>query len=380
MATVLKTKFQLRRGNAEVWARNNPILERGEPGFEIDTGRLKIGNGQTAWNDLEYLAPQSGAGGGVQPDWNQNDNTQPDYVKNRPFYTGDPVETVFVEESTVSFTIYDGMYSAGFRSTVEATVGETYKVSWDGTVYECTCASFKGIPAIGNLSIVGAGSDTGEPFFMGVNNGVGIEIYTADTSASHTFSISRLAQEIVKIDEKYLPEKGLEIPNDGDDGQILTRTTDGIAWKNAPTPPTPQISTIDDPVVIRCVSDAFGHAVNGRLEFTGRNSSMCGEIYAGQKDLFIAAIGNNNLILKTYSQIEVKDNNDNLATILAKTRPITSEYSVNEVATCGAIKQQMWNGKELFLNSSTAGSTKKFAITVDDSGTLSATEVTEVTT
>ena len=45
MATVLKTKFQLRRGSAEVWARNNPVLERGEPGFEIDTGRLKIGNG-----------------------------------------------------------------------------------------------------------------------------------------------------------------------------------------------------------------------------------------------------------------------------------------------------------------------------------------------
>ena len=54
MATVLKTTFQLRRGNAEVWARNNPILERGEPGFEIDTGRLKIGNGETAWNDLAY--------------------------------------------------------------------------------------------------------------------------------------------------------------------------------------------------------------------------------------------------------------------------------------------------------------------------------------
>lgn len=30
-----------------------------------------------------------------QPDWNQNDETAPDYVKNRPFYTDDPVETVF---------------------------------------------------------------------------------------------------------------------------------------------------------------------------------------------------------------------------------------------------------------------------------------------
>ena len=47
------------------------------------------------------------AGGvGVQPDWNQNDSTQPDYVKNRPFYMGDPVETVLVEESTVSFADY----------------------------------------------------------------------------------------------------------------------------------------------------------------------------------------------------------------------------------------------------------------------------------
>ena len=30
------------------------------------------------------------------PDWNQNDETAPDYVKNRPFYTGDPVETEII--------------------------------------------------------------------------------------------------------------------------------------------------------------------------------------------------------------------------------------------------------------------------------------------
>lgn len=30
----------------------------------------------------------------VQPDWNQNDETALDYIKNRPFYTGDRVETV----------------------------------------------------------------------------------------------------------------------------------------------------------------------------------------------------------------------------------------------------------------------------------------------
>ena len=143
---------------------------------------------------------------GVQPDWNQNDDTQPDYVKNRPFYTGAPVETVLVEESTVSFADNGGLYRANFPSAFEATVGETYKVSWDGIVYECTSVSVDGLPAIGNLAIFnGGGSDTGEPFIMGIQNGERITIFTTDTSASHTFSISGLAREIVKIDAKYLP-------------------------------------------------------------------------------------------------------------------------------------------------------------------------------
>lgn len=379
MATVLKTKFQLRRGNAEVWARNNPVLERGEPGFEIDTGRLKIGNGETAWNDLEYLAPQSGAGGGVQPDWNQNDNTQPDYVKNRPFYTGDLVETEIIPKTTVTFTEQEGLMAAPWPKSFDAVEGRTYKISWDGTDYVCTCIFYSGaVLLLGNLGIVGAGDNTGEPFIFIKQNGW--TVGTIESVTEHVISISEYDSQIVKIDEKYLPERGLEIPNDGNDGQILTRTTDGIAWKNAPTPPTPQISTIDDPVTIRCVSDIFGNALNGRLDFTGRNSSVCGKIYAGETDLFIDAINNNDLILKTHSIIEVRDQDGNLATILAKTQPIISEYSVNYVVTCGAIKEQMWNGKKLFLNSSTAGSTKKFAITVDDSGTLSATEVTEVTT
>ena len=52
---VLNTVFQLKRGNATDWARVNPVLRAAEPGFELDTGKLKIGNGSTAWNDLEYF-------------------------------------------------------------------------------------------------------------------------------------------------------------------------------------------------------------------------------------------------------------------------------------------------------------------------------------
>ena len=144
---------------------------------------------------------------GMSHDWNENDPTKPGYIKNRPFYTGDPVETVLVEESTVSFVDSNhGFYVAEFESTFEAIVGETYKVSWDGTVYECTCVEFSGEAIIGNLSLAGEGSDTGEPFLMNIMNGAGIVIGTADTSASHIISISGFIAEVVKIDEKYLPE------------------------------------------------------------------------------------------------------------------------------------------------------------------------------
>lgn len=145
-------------------------------------------------------------GKSIQPDWNQNDETAADYVKNRPFYTGDPVETVFVEESTISFAAEDGLYMAEFESMFEPTVGETYKVYWDGTTYESICVNFSDSTIIGNLSIAGAGSDTGEPFVMSIENGLRIVIGTADTSASHTLSISGFAQEVVKIDKKYLPD------------------------------------------------------------------------------------------------------------------------------------------------------------------------------
>ena len=145
----------------------------------------------------------SGGGGGVQSDWNQNDETAADYVKNRPFYTGDPVETVLVEESTVTFEDHGGLYVADFLSTFEATVGEIYKVYWDGAAYECTGVDFYGSTVIGNLSIAGEGSDTGEPF-LAVHNGKGIMIRTADTSATHTFSISGVVAPVVKIDPKYI--------------------------------------------------------------------------------------------------------------------------------------------------------------------------------
>ena len=209
--------------------------------------------------EAEWLASLRGADGkdGVQPDWNQNDETAQDYVKNRPFYMGDPVETVLVEESTVSFIEHNGLYMTEFTSTFEATVGETYKVYWDGTAYECTCGDIEGNLYIGNQSIRGIGSDTGEPFFMGVYNGSGMLIATTDTSASHTFSINGFTQEVVKIDEKYLPT----IPTD-----------------KLPTIPTDKLPTI--PTIEFATSNILDSIANSTQPFFTVSNLSYSEIYS----------------------------------------------------------------------------------------------------
>lgn len=47
--------IQLKRGKASSWITLNPILAPGEPGFEVDTGKLKIGNGVDTWLSLKYI-------------------------------------------------------------------------------------------------------------------------------------------------------------------------------------------------------------------------------------------------------------------------------------------------------------------------------------
>lgn len=48
------TRIQFRRDSSSNWTTNNPVLAEGEMGLELDTRRIKIGNGTTNWNSLPY--------------------------------------------------------------------------------------------------------------------------------------------------------------------------------------------------------------------------------------------------------------------------------------------------------------------------------------
>lgn len=63
MSNILNTYIQLRRATAKEWLDVNPVLKAGEPGIELDSLKIKIGNGNNAWSDLPYISN----GGNVSP-------------------------------------------------------------------------------------------------------------------------------------------------------------------------------------------------------------------------------------------------------------------------------------------------------------------------
>ena len=51
----MATRIQLRRDISANWATNNPILAEGEIGIELLSNKIKIGDGITSWNLLNYV-------------------------------------------------------------------------------------------------------------------------------------------------------------------------------------------------------------------------------------------------------------------------------------------------------------------------------------
>lgn len=52
-------QIRLRRDASWNWARMNPVLGEGEPAYETDSKKFKIGDGSARWSDLDYYVPSS---------------------------------------------------------------------------------------------------------------------------------------------------------------------------------------------------------------------------------------------------------------------------------------------------------------------------------
>ena len=352
---------------------------------------------EQALTEEQKLQARQNIGAGkpqVQPDWNQNDETAPDYVKNRPFYTGGPVETVLVEENTVSFADIGGLYMGEFRSPIEVTIGETYKIYWDSVVYECICVDFNGHTVIGNLSIAGVGSDTGEPFFMIVENASGIAIFTTDTSASHTFSISGMVTPVVKIDKKYLPDT-IATKSEVEAVQSTANTAKTTA-DNAQTAADKNKETLSQ--MLTYVSTfTFDKQTSGRdtFSFNAFNYYKISDFNPAPEDVISfkgtrenggkfskITIGSNCveygffIVVASAGECSLSVTETSIQSFTAPSAGLYARYEEsNQSQTAGTGEFTLMSIDGLTIKSSTYGSTKKFRITVDDSGTISATEV-----
>ena len=359
---------------------------------KVPCGGFVLGEGLALSKDGKTLNVTGG--GGSQADWTQNDTTAKDYVKNRPFYTGDPVETVFVEESTVKFADQDGFYTAPFPSSFNAEFGQTYKISWDGIVYTCTCESFNNLPSIGNQSIVGVGTDTGEPFI--IYNRSGLQKYgwvcgTIDTSDSHTISISGFAQEIVKIDEKYLPKYFVlynDDPANWSNAQKQQMYDDFISGKLLLYKYPANADTVG--AVLSVFYSSYGGLTFVLFDSTGRLIQYNG---SGFSSVELSEYGINSLIkdyIQKLQRWKLFDNSDpsselavgDLINMFIGFDSTTKKACIlTQTKENGGISHRNYtivtNGdSDITLSSSTPDSTKKFKITVDDTGTIKATEVT----
>ena len=114
--------------------------------------------------------------------------------------------TTLMEEQEVAFILNNNVYAAQITNPPEIVEGQTYAVDWDGTAYECVCIFANSMRILGNLSFIGKGDDTGEPFlyeYFGKQDGGGF--ITPDTSASHTISIKKIDKTVTPMSEEFLP-------------------------------------------------------------------------------------------------------------------------------------------------------------------------------
>lgn len=284
----------------------------------------------------------------------------------------------------------DGSYSHQTTTSdfMLPVVGETYTVKWDGTEYECACSDFETYPVLGNLSMLDLTGGEEYPFIIMDQNGV-ILIGTAEQGASHTISILRTETTYSLIDSNYLPE----YKHVSYETQNLTDTEKEIARNN--------INAIDKSVLIQ-IPNNIVLASDFDAYYEKYRKTGLPIIWNGQVVNYIRLTGSTNgfkeYVIVThdnylYTLREYEYNGEKYVNIDNR-RPLYDDVYTNRLRfkdqarelykdftltldgslTNGDGVLMLWN-QEVIVSSCTEGSTKQFKITVDDSGKITATEV-----
>lgn len=146
----------------------------------------------------------------ITPDLAQNDDSAPDYVKNRTHYIDGTEEVYILPEITVPSNT-----QIPLEQPFDIKANETYICVADGVEYECTAIEIGaalGVPfsvvGIGNAKEL-TGTDTGEPFYFVTSaneiapGAYGMARIDNDKDTA-TVSLKQAKEKVHKLDNKYL--------------------------------------------------------------------------------------------------------------------------------------------------------------------------------
>lgn len=287
-----------------------------------------------------------------------------------------------MEEQQVAFTLNEEMpfYMAQITNAFEIVEGQTYTVKWDGAEYECVGVVFHSMLALGNLSITGAGADTGEPFVYGYDTKQHAGMFaTLDTAASHTISVKITAETVTPMAEEYLPEN-IATKSDVESTQ---KVLDGVFSSVATFTFDKQTSGRDTFVFngfnYYKISD-FNPAPSDVISFKGTKESggNYSETTTGSNCVEYGFF----IVVASAGGCSIPITEAVTGSFTAPSAGLYAQYEVgntDQTAGTGEFTLRASTGSSpitgLLLKSSTTDSTKKFKITVDDNGTIKATEI-----
>jgi hypothetical protein len=169
----------LRRDSASNWTANNPVLLSGEPGYETDTKKLKIGDGVSVWSSLNYypdfeyigssLIPATGgvydigATGGYE--WRDL------YLSGNTIYLGDSTISAVGSSIAMDSILLGGPTGSG--GVVLSATGGQININGNPAIGPTGATGFGPTGSVGVTGPTGSGGVTGPTGSVGVTGEVG---------------------------------------------------------------------------------------------------------------------------------------------------------------------------------------------------------------
>ena len=203
------------RDMQEIDVANAPM---GSRCYIINVGSTYVLNSNKEWK----LVPT----GGIQSDWNQNDPSAKDYVKNRTHWA--QVETQNLPEQKLESPFLE------LSPLVLQTVGAPISITIDGTTYSGVTKSFdfngNTLVYFGNLSLAGLAGDTledtGESFLLlGTDVGESCTLVVDEKKYPDSLpTVSGSWQSLIyhKLSNQFLPITVSVIDNSGETPKMYT--------------------------------------------------------------------------------------------------------------------------------------------------------------